>query len=434
MVTIWCRLVAVSAVALSFTTIDSEAASGKSQQLQVGGSLRLRGELKEGFDFSGSGTQDYVLTQLRTNLRWDPRHWIGVFVEGQDARVLGESRTETPAIDQDAVPNVFVDQFDLHQGYVDLHFRLSGQPLTVRLGRQKFNLGAKRLIASLEWVNTARVWDGVRATLGQPKHKTLDLIASRLVPVDPKHFNDYDTTPSRLFNSRFFAGYYIDEASIPAVRFEGYVLLRAEDRVDDRVWTLGTRWQAGRDPWSAELEAAVQGGEYGGVDHRGLALHAGVTYQAPRFNRNRFGLAYNYGTGDGDPTDDEHWTFDNQYPLNHAYYGYMDLFSLQNMHNIEATAQTLWHGARLRLAYQAFWIDEPEADAWYNAGAGVVRPAFRADPRSFVGSEVDLTVSRSFGKSAVEIGISHLFPGGYLEDTGSSGAANFAYVMHKVKL
>ena len=130
MVTIWCRLVAVSAVALSFTTIDSEAASGKSQQLQVGGSLRLRGELKEGFDFSGSGTQDYVLTQLRTNLRWDPRHWIGVFVEGQDARVLGESRTETPAIDQDAVPNVFVDQFDLHQGYVDLHFRLSGQPLT----------------------------------------------------------------------------------------------------------------------------------------------------------------------------------------------------------------------------------------------------------------------------------------------------------------
>lgn len=84
----------------------------------------------------------------------------------------------------------------------------------------------------------------------------------------------------------------------------------------------------------------------------------------------RLGLAYNYGTGDGDPGDNEHWTFDNHYPLNHAYYGYMDLFSLQNMHNISATAQTVWRGARLRLAYQAFWIDEPEADAWYDAGGG----------------------------------------------------------------
>ena len=88
----------------------------------------------------------------------------------------------------------------------------------------------------------------------------------------------------------------------------------------------------------------------------------------------------------------------------------------------------------MRLAYQAFWIDEPEADAWYNAGAGAVRPGFLADPRSFVGSEVDLTASRSFGRLAFEIGISHLFPGGYLEDTGSSGAANFAYLMHKVTI
>ncbi len=419
---------------LPFTTIDSDAAPGTSQQLQVGGSLRLRGELKEGFDFSGGGTQDYFLTQLRVNLRWEPVHWISVFIQGQDARVLGESRMATPAIHQDAIPNVFSDQLDLHQGYADIRHRVAGQPLTFRLGRQKFNLGAKRLVASLEWVNTARVWDGVRVTLGQPKHKTLDLIASRLVPVDPKHFNDYDITPSRLFNSRFFAGYYIDEDSIPEVRFEGYVLMRAEDRVDDQVMTLGTRWQTGKEPWGVELEAAVQFGEYGGVNHHGLALHADATYQALHLNRSRFGLAYNYGTGDGDPGDDEHWTFDNQYPLNHAYYGYMDLFSLQNIHNIETTAQTLWHGARLRLAYQAFWIDEPEADAWYNAGAGVVRSAFPADPRSFVGSEVDLTASKTFGKSAVEVGISHLFPGGYLEDTGSSGAANFAYVMQKVKI
>ena len=436
----WCRAVAVLAAALSCAPTEPVLAAADggsaslSDQLRVGGSLRLRGETKEGFDFSGSGSQDYLLTQLRVNLRWDPEDWISVFAEGQDARVLGESRSATPAINQDAVPNVFADRFDLHQGYADIRYRLSGKPLTVRLGRQKSNLGAQRLIASLEWENTARVWDGVRVTVGRPQHQTLELIASRLVPVDPEHFNDYDTTPSRLFNSRFFAGYYTDSTSIPSVQFEGYLLLRSEGRIDDQVFTLGTRWQTEKEPWEADLEAAFQLGEYGGVEHRALALHTGVAYRALPLNRTRFGLAYSYGTGDGDPGDNEHRTFDSQYPSNHAYYGYMDLFSLQNMHNIEGTAQTLWRGARLRLAYQAFWIDEPEADAWYNAGAGVVRPAFIADPSSFVGSEVDLTVGRSYGKCTFELGLSHLFRGGYLEDTGSSGEANFAYVMHRVKL
>jgi len=253
------------------------------------------------------------------------------------------------------------------------------------------------------------------------------------VPVDPRHFNDHDITPSRLFNSRFYAGYYIDNVSMPGFLFEGYLLLRAEDRVDDQVWTLGTRWQTDRELWSADWETAVQFGEYGGVHHRGLALRVGSSYLVQGLNRTRVGVAYNYGTGDGDPDDGEHWTFDNQYPLNHAYYGCMDLFSLQNMHNIEATAQTSWRGrTRLRLAYQAFWIDEPEADAWYNAGAGVLRPAFLADPRSFVGSEVDVTASHSFGKLMFEIDFSHLLPGGYLADTGASGATNFAYRMHRV--
>lgn len=65
---------------------------------------------------------------------------------------------------------------------------------------------------------------------------------------------------------------------------------------------------------------------------------------------------------------------------------------------------------------------------------GVVRASFPADPSSFVGTEVDFTVNGSFGKSTLELGLSHLFPGGYLEDTGSSVAANFAYVMHKLKI
>ena len=54
----------------------------------------------------------------------------------------------------------------------------------------------------------------------------------------------------------------------------------------------------------------MQGGEYGGIDHRVLALHVEIGHSFLCCDT-RLGLAYNFGTGDGDADNDEHWTFDN---------------------------------------------------------------------------------------------------------------------------
>ena len=400
----------------------------------MGGSLRLRQELKDDFDFD-QGAQDYLLTQLRVNATWEPVPRVSLFLQGQDARVFGESQSAAPMIDEDAVPNIYADKLDLHQAYVDFALPTRRFPTRLRLGRQKFNLGAKRLIASLEWVNTARVWDSARLTLGTPEERTVELIASRLVPVDPGGFNDYGTTRSRLFNSSFFACYLTDWSFAFDARAEAYALLRSEEDVEDQVFTIGTRWHKSRGFWEGELEIAGQVGEYGGDDQRAVAVHAGGAYRLQRLDKTRLGAAYSYGTGDGDATDTQHSTFDNQYPLNHAYYGYMDFFSLQNMHNLETTAATRALGTSWRLAYQAFWIDEPEADAWYNAGAGVFRPTAGAigDPSSFAGAEVDLTATRAFGRLAVQLGYSHFFAGPFAEATGPSNDADFIYLMQTVK-
>ena len=103
----------------------SMAVSAKAQEnpaselLQIGGSLRLRQELKDDFDFAESA-QDYMLTQLRLHATWELVSGISLFVQAQDARIFGESATAVPPIDQDAVPNVYADSFDLHQAYADL--------------------------------------------------------------------------------------------------------------------------------------------------------------------------------------------------------------------------------------------------------------------------------------------------------------------------
>ena len=74
------------------------------------------------------------------------------------------------------------------------------------------------------------------------------------------------------------------------------------------------------------------------------------------------------------------------FPLNHAYYGYMDLFSLQNVQNLELTyARELFERIRLRLDWQSFWLNEEDTDAWYHAGLQSLRRA-GSDVDSYVGS------------------------------------------------
>jgi len=148
----------------------------------------------------------------------------------------------------------------------------------------------------------------------------------------------------------------------------------------------------------------------------------------------RFGLAYNFASGDGNPTDRTHTTFDNQYPLNHAYYGYMDFFAWQNMHNAVASVQAKLIGKLTgRLAYHAFWLAH-NLDAQYNAGGGVVRPGTRGASR-YVGSEIDVTLKYPLWDKRwfIEAGYSRFISGSFIQDTGKSEDADFFYLQTLIK-
>ncbi len=404
-------------------------------RFRVGGSVRLRYENKSNFKFGArapGNDEDYLLSQLRLNLRWEPTEKLAFFIEGQDARIFGED-----AVNEDATPNIFADSLDLHQVHADLKFSLREYPARIRIGRQKFNLGAQRLIASLEWVNTARVWDAVRLQAGTENGRTVDLFLSRLVAVDPDRPNDWAKTSNRLMNSDFHGVYYTDWLLVPRTRFEGYGLWRRDSEFDDDVATLGVRFATVLGRWDVDGEFPWQFGTYGGVDHEAFAVHigAGRRWQGP--GKARVGVAYNFATGDT-ASGRSHRTFDNLYPLNHAYYGYMDLFSWQNMHNLELT----WNMAvldrvALRLASHDFWLAEPDTDAWSNAGAVKIRQVEEGQTAdSHVGREFDLMLHYSFSIGAasgsLEVGYSRFLTGTYVSDTGLSSDADFAYLQTKV--
>jgi len=144
----------------------------------------------------------------------------------------------------------------------------------------------------------------------------------------------------------------------------------------------------------------------------------------------RFGIDYAYATGDGDPTDDSSGTFQNLFPTNHLYYGYMDLFAWQNLRNPAVHFAVSPHEkVTVSLDWHWFWLDDT-ADAWYRAS---IRDTVRepvAGASSYAGSEMDLTIQwRAHKHLEVLAGYSRFFAGDYLTATGPADDADFAYLM-----
>ena len=400
--------------------------------LTMGSQLRLRTESRRNARFDGAlpgNDEDYLLSRFRFDLTWEPNDRIAGVVELQDARIHGER-----AISETRTPNVFADELDVHQAYLDVGSPASGAvPITLRIGRQKLVYGAQRMVSPLEWVNTARVFDGARIGVGAGPGRRLDAFATRLVPVTPTAFNDHGPTGSRMFNSQLHGVYYTDTALIAGSTVEGYWLLRRAARLDDAVRTVGARVDTRRGPWAFDGELAAQTGRHGGLEQRAALVHVGGSYATDLPGRLKFGAAFNLGSGDDDPADGVHGTFDQLYPLGHAYYGYMDLFALQNLRNTEVTVEAaLPRRARLRVALHDFALLAP-GDAWYDVAGAVVHRAADAALSPRVGAELDVTIRLPAGPLGLEAGYGRFFGGAYLRDAGFAvDTADFFYLQTMV--
>lgn len=389
-------------------------------------SFKTRAENFQSFDFDDSD-QDFTLSQIRLGMTYRPSSRTEIFFQLQDARIFGEQIGSTPGINKEATPNIFEDQLDIHEAYVKHDF----DRVSVKVGRQKFNLGDQRLVASLEWVNTARVKDGVKFNFNAGDNRNVDVFFSSLVPVNPNQLNNQASVGNRYFDSNLHGIYVTDKSTLPG-QMDYWYFYRQNKRLNDATGTYGGRYLGQYKDLAFEVQASVQDGKFGGQDHSASMMHLGASYP---IGSGKAGIAYNFGSGDSDASDSEHNTFDNLFPLNHAYYGFMDLFSLQNIHNLEATySEKVLGKYSFRAAVQGFWIAEEDSDAWYNAG---LRPIRRAgtDVSSYAGSEVDLTLSTSVFDNRLQLlmGYSHFFAGNYLDDTGSSNNASWYFLQMNFK-
>ncbi|MDX2227080.1 MAG: alginate export family protein [Verrucomicrobiae bacterium] len=427
---------------------------------------RLRFEWRDNnFDFNGgveSNTDDaYVLQRVKIGMRIKPDDWWNIYTQAQDSREINSQRPDDPGF--------FGAEGDSAIGLKQANVTFANYkelPFGITVGRQELSYGDERLIGAFDWNNIGRVFDGVKMRF-QQLNWNVEGFAVMPVNMRVSHFNDTD------YKDRFFGVYYTMNY-IPKQTTDFYVFFRNKTNVDsgfptggsvfetDRPFnsvagtqkgdyvTLGTRMKSvpGQlGPWDYALEA---NGQVGSINanaadtsinnatsrRRDLLAFAGFvqggyTFEGPM--RPRFGVGYDYATGDGNPNDGTNTSFQNLFPTNHKFYGFMDFFAWRNIHNPRAGFSITPVGKlNLSLDYHAFFLDTT-GDSWFRANASTPVRAVsgRANVSNFVGQEIDLVARYPLFKwMRLEAGYSHFFTGDYLRTSGSVGSsdADFAYV------
>jgi len=431
----------------------------------IGGSVRLRYELKENGlglppnnDFRKTGADNdngYFSDKVLVHAGYTDKWW-SVYVQGRSSGTSGDDRN--PNFESDGIA-------DLHQAYFTLGNHKEF-PVSLKVGRQELSYGDERLVGAFAWNNIGRVFDAAKVRW-QNSLFAAEAFTSKIVLPDDNsfnHWNDYN----------LFSGVHLSTKKVPKTLTELYFFARNDGigsaspqnpvsvppfqmaaPVARDIYTLGGRMKSGTNEFGGfdfTVEGAYQFGNWKATltgdrqEHEAFAFMANVGYTFEEvFGKPRVALEYAYASGDGDSTDNSHDTFDNLYPTNHKFYGYMDYLSWQNLHDVRAIFQ-MKPLPQFSLAVEGhlYWLADT-ADNLYNVGgaargAGANSNGFGRNPTydSFVGAEIDVVAGYAVNKfTALEAGYGHFFTGKYIDQTwennGGSADADWVYLQTVIR-
>ena len=179
------------------------------------------------------------------------------------------------------------------------------------------------------------------------------------------------------------------------------------------------------DRWEYNSESALQTGYWGPDAHKAYAFHTEARYNTLNKNKYFVIFEYNEASGDLNPRNAEHGTFDNIYPTNHQKYGYMDYVAWQNMKELCIRNQFMLDDLTVKLNLHNFSL-KSAYDSMYDAGSllGISgRRDVTGKSGTDIGREIDLVMAKKLKCNVdVEIGISKLYAGDFIKNTNPAGS------------
>ncbi len=392
--------------------------------------LRFSGEYRarvEGFTGGGFADNDdaYFLNRFRINMQIKPAAWLKFNFQGQDSRVFGKN--QKPA----APP--FQDTMDLRLAYVEIGDS-EKKTFGLRAGRQELVFGEQRLVGHLNWTNTSRSFDAVRATVRGNGYR-LDAFASSVVSAVDGEFNRALRTKADNFHG-LYGGI---EKLVPKAVVEPYLFwrvtrgLRSEGLTPGNrdFKTVGFRW-VGKLPAQFDYGTEIAG-QTGSLSTDSIGAWAGhwvLGYTAKSKFKPRFIAEYNYASGDENPTDGKRGTFDQLYPTGHDKYGLADQVGWRNIHQLRAGVEVK-PSAKWTIVpnYHNYWLASA-TDSLYAASGAAIARKIDGTAGTHVGQELDISTVYALNKQMqIGAGFAHLFPGEFLKKATRGHGYNSPYVM-----
>jgi hypothetical protein len=290
-------------------------ATAELQNVEVGGSIRIRANY---FNLDSLGDHSFIEQRTRLGVKADFTDEVSTFIEFDNYNWWGEdfrSNYLTGADLRGGMNNV-----NLYQGYIDVQ-NLWGSPLSLRVGRQEFRLGAAFFIGTNESSAFFQglSFDAIRLTYTHDLF-VVNAVAAKTV----ERFSDFMKDDADLY------GVYFSYLGIEDVTLDAYWLY-ARDRVgaigtDVDLHVLGLRGAGTIGAFDFDAEVAYQFGNVDGMpsacplgfgeadvnfDELGVNLEAGYTFDAAWQPRLFARFAY---LGGGNP-DDCAWSNDFDMPF-----------------------------------------------------------------------------------------------------------------------
>lgn len=427
------------------------AQSHAESTLSVGANVRLRYEFQDDFnqqyygDNPRRGSQDdgFLLGRFQAGIEYWPVENIHFSLWMQDSEAwdnaLSDSAFYNDTFGMENNPNK--DRWELGDAYVEIN-KIAGLPLSCKGGRQKIAYGDKRVFGPGEWGNTGRwVWDATRLSY-KCSRGFVDVYYGRTVLHDSDRFSlihRHGFESVGVYGSYELPGYLFHSIVEPffMTKADGHDRYKSETGRKGDLKTYYGGLRSFRSDWRGfdyDFTIVGQGGDYSDDEVKAYGYHLLLGYMAKRLQcKPRLSIEYSFASGDSDPYDGDHETFDGGFGAKDLMYGRMNLFSWENLKdaqiNLEASPRDR---LSLKAEFHTFWLADKK-DAWYlNKREYRDRTGKSGDE---VGKEFDIVATcRLSENNEVQCGFGHFWPDEFAKSQASRTQANWVFFQWQYKI
>ncbi len=399
----------------------------KSIWASFGGQIRLRYESFDniGFGAPADAKDAWLLFRARAHADVHFGKNLRVFVEGIFADQFDERELGPRPID--------INRGDLLNAFAEVNTDWGcSDTIGAWLGRRELQFGKQRLVSPLDWANTRRTFQGGGVWWKRPGHR-VDAFYTRPVTIEDESFDD------EWNEDRAFFGVYYQNTTMNCANWDLYFLGLQHDmttmQTEQDRYTIGAR-VGGKAPgtrFDYDVEAAYQFGELGNGDISAWMASATLGYSPclPCSTLSpRFAIGLDYASGDDDAADPDIGTFNQLFPLGHAYFGHADVLGRQNLlaGRVEASIKPA-KNLTLHAWYHMFWRAD-DNDAVYNVGGGVLRAVpVGGLSDTEIGSELDVRLLYKIDRHWTAFAEwAHFFTGDFIDNSGAHKDLDVFYI------